>query len=259
MLSAQPVVRNPRVSERVPPEEVSRMHEAIAKCQNSAWWRLFAKLYQCEDLHFVGPDIAEMSLACSEGLPGSGPRDRILNTLRDWRARSPSKPRSGGASSQGTPASSRTRRTDTGWSSCAPSCRAGSRSLAIRSTSGSTSTVAIAVISSFTARFWVLGARAPTLHCYAWRSAGGLAIHFGWYGRSATVLRWEEPGGERFNIECTCPGFVSPSDEHYRTWGLPFTQETAADWRLLANLTPREELAFLLDQRGTVPARQSAT
>ena len=40
--------------------------------------------------------------------------------------------------------------------------------------------------------------------------------------------RWEEPGRERFNIECTCPGFVSNSDEHYRTFGLPFTEETAA-------------------------------
>ena len=45
MLSAQPVVRNPRVSDTyVPPEEVARMHEAIAKCPNSPWRRLFAKL-----------------------------------------------------------------------------------------------------------------------------------------------------------------------------------------------------------------------
>ena len=58
--------------------------------------------------------------------------------------------------------------------------------------------------------------------------------------------RWDG-GGERFNIECTCPGLVSHSDEYYRTWS-PWTvrDEDVADGRMMANLLCREELAFFV-------------
>lgn len=62
--------------------------------------------------------------------------------------------------------------------------------------------------------------------------------------------RWEQPGGERFNIECTCKGFVSYPDEHYMTWRHPLRQEDAEWYGALRSLTPRLELAEFLMLRG---------
>jgi hypothetical protein len=63
--------------------------------------------------------------------------------------------------------------------------------------------------------------------------------------------RWDDPNGERFNIEPTNPGFISYSDEHYRTWPFEWTafEKTTECW--LRNLSPREELGMFLDARGT--------
>jgi len=61
--------------------------------------------------------------------------------------------------------------------------------------------------------------------------------------------RWDEPCGERFNIEVNDTGFASPPDDHYRT-GLYLTQP---DWEqsgsILKSKTPAEELAAFLSQR----------
>jgi hypothetical protein len=62
--------------------------------------------------------------------------------------------------------------------------------------------------------------------------------------------RWEEPGGERFNVECAVRGFAFRSDEHYRTWREPITDFEVANGIFLRNLTRREEVAQFLDERG---------
>ncbi|MBA3313504.1 MAG: hypothetical protein M3552_09010 [Planctomycetota bacterium] len=62
-------------------------------------------------------------------------------------------------------------------------------------------------------------------------------------------LRWEEPG-ERFNIECTSPGFEPLDDEHYLTSPKPLTEQDLATGLYLRNLTPREELAECFMMRG---------
>lgn len=67
------------------------------------------------------------------------------------------------------------------------------------------------------------------------------------YGHS--FVRWDEPGGERFNIEVNDKSFGSPPDDHYRT-GM---YETRPDWErsgsILKSKTPREEVAAFLSQR----------
>ncbi len=62
--------------------------------------------------------------------------------------------------------------------------------------------------------------------------------------------RWDEPGGERFNIECTSRGLHTYPDEHYLTWPVPVRPEHVAPFGLLKTKTPREELAALLTVRG---------
>jgi hypothetical protein len=67
--------------------------------------------------------------------------------------------------------------------------------------------------------------------------------------RDHLFVRWDEPG-ERFNIECTSFGFVPRSDDHYRRWPLSLSDEQIQSHRYLVNMTPREELATFLSQRG---------
>lgn len=64
-------------------------------------------------------------------------------------------------------------------------------------------------------------------------------------------LRWEELDGERFNVECTSPGFVSHDDVYYRRYPKPLTDEELALGFYLHSLSPREELASFLGERGT--------
>ncbi|MCX7427984.1 MAG: hypothetical protein NTW96_20440 [Planctomycetia bacterium] len=61
--------------------------------------------------------------------------------------------------------------------------------------------------------------------------------------------RWEEAGGERFNIECTSPGFRAPDDEYYRHWPKPLTHDDLRAGNFLRNLRPREVLAAFLCER----------
>ncbi len=55
-------------------------------------------------------------------------------------------------------------------------------------------------------------------------------------------IRWDDPGGDRFNVEATSPGYAQFDDEHYKTWPVPLDDE---DFKLnwyLRNLTPHEEV-----------------
>jgi hypothetical protein len=62
--------------------------------------------------------------------------------------------------------------------------------------------------------------------------------------------RWEEPGGERFNIESTSRGFSVRDDEFYRKWPKPITDAEVDQGFYLRSLRPREELAEFLRNRG---------
>jgi hypothetical protein len=61
--------------------------------------------------------------------------------------------------------------------------------------------------------------------------------------------RWDEPGGERFNIEATNRGFRCYPDEHYRTGGFAVSAEVEAACCLLRSMSPIEELADFLAAR----------
>jgi hypothetical protein len=62
-------------------------------------------------------------------------------------------------------------------------------------------------------------------------------------------VRWDEPGGERFNIAVNNQGFDCPPDDYYRQGAY----KTRPDWEqtgsVLKSKTPREELAVFLSQR----------
>lgn len=65
-------------------------------------------------------------------------------------------------------------------------------------------------------------------------------------------LRWDAPTGERFNIECTAQGLVSHPDEYYRRWPRELSDEQVRRHCALQSLTPRQELAFFVGNRGHV-------
>jgi hypothetical protein len=65
-----------------------------------------------------------------------------------------------------------------------------------------------------------------------------------------TFCRWDDPRGDRFNIEATSLGFAPRTDNHYRSWPRPITDADLASGQYLRNLSPHEELAYFLAYRG---------
>lgn len=65
-------------------------------------------------------------------------------------------------------------------------------------------------------------------------------------------VRWDDPNGERFNIEATSLGLNSYPDEYYLTWPKKLTPEQVAKGDLMRSLPPRAELAEMLAMRGNV-------
>ncbi len=63
--------------------------------------------------------------------------------------------------------------------------------------------------------------------------------------------RWDDPGGECFNIEATSEGLMIPPDEHYQEL-LPkeVSPEIAADAEYLQSRTPVMDLADFITARG---------
>ena len=61
--------------------------------------------------------------------------------------------------------------------------------------------------------------------------------------------RWDD-GKERFNIEGTSRGMNTFPDQHYMEWPRPITEKDMKLHRYLASLSPAEEVATFLSQRG---------
>ena len=68
--------------------------------------------------------------------------------------------------------------------------------------------------------------------------------------REHIFCRWDDPNGERFNIEASGPGFYSHPDNYYRVWPKPVSEEWIQMGGLLRSLSTREELSVLLGNRG---------
>jgi hypothetical protein len=69
-------------------------------------------------------------------------------------------------------------------------------------------------------------------------------------GRAGHLFaRWDEPGGERFNIEGTNRGLSCHPDNYYRTGYFEPTGKMERKCCLLRSMTPQEELACFLKQR----------
>jgi SEC-C motif len=61
--------------------------------------------------------------------------------------------------------------------------------------------------------------------------------------------RWDEPGGERFNMDSSGHGLASLSDEYYRSGRYELTDEHISKACWLASMTPRQELACFVSER----------
>lgn len=67
--------------------------------------------------------------------------------------------------------------------------------------------------------------------------------------RSHLFVRWESQN-DTFNIEGTNGGLVSHPDEYYKTWPKSYPEELGKAEGYLQSMTPQDELACFLDQRG---------
>jgi hypothetical protein len=63
------------------------------------------------------------------------------------------------------------------------------------------------------------------------------------------LTRWDDPNGERFNLEATAKGLNCFPDDYYRTGRYAITPEREKESRFLQSQTPREELGGFLAQR----------
>ncbi len=63
-------------------------------------------------------------------------------------------------------------------------------------------------------------------------------------------VRWDDPAGERLNIEGAGRGMNTYPDSHYRKWPKPIADEEVARGEYLKSLSPSEELAVFLAARG---------
>ena len=61
--------------------------------------------------------------------------------------------------------------------------------------------------------------------------------------------RWDEPGGERLNLEVAGRGLNTYDDDYYRTGLYALDPETEKKGQFLKSMTPREELAAFLAER----------
>jgi hypothetical protein len=68
-------------------------------------------------------------------------------------------------------------------------------------------------------------------------------------GANHFFARWDDPQGERFNIEASAKGLRCPPDDYYRTGRYTITPELEQKGCFLKSLTPRQELAIFLGQR----------
>jgi RHS repeat-associated protein len=68
--------------------------------------------------------------------------------------------------------------------------------------------------------------------------------------RRHLFARWDDPRGERLNIEGTNKGLSCPPDDHYRTGSFRFDPALERPFGYLVSMTPRMELATFLAGRG---------
>lgn len=90
----------------------------------------------------------------------------------------------------------------------------------------------------------------PVLYTAIGRRLGyPLKLVTAWGPRSFHVFcRWDQPGGERFNVEVNASGVSFPDDDYYRRFGQEPSLEKAGHF--LESHRPRQELAGFLVQRG---------
>lgn len=68
--------------------------------------------------------------------------------------------------------------------------------------------------------------------------------------REHLFVRWDDGRKQPFNVECAGIGFITYSDEHYTLHPKPLSAKQLRTGFYLRNLTPREELASFIADRG---------
>jgi hypothetical protein len=69
------------------------------------------------------------------------------------------------------------------------------------------------------------------------------------HGYGHVFIRWDELGGERFNVEVNNGSLDCPPDDRYRSAPYQTSPRWEASGSILKSMTPREELAEFLCQR----------
>jgi hypothetical protein len=67
---------------------------------------------------------------------------------------------------------------------------------------------------------------------------------------SHLFARWDDPDGERFNIECTSLGLNSYADDYYLSWPVKADPSDVDAFHFLQSFSPKEDLAAFLACRG---------
>ena len=91
----------------------------------------------------------------------------------------------------------------------------------------------------------------PVVHAAIGRRLGypiKLVETHGEYGHM--FCRWDDPKGERFNIEAAAQGLNTYPDDHYRTGKYQLSRHLEKAGRFLLSKTPKQELAAFLGARG---------
>jgi hypothetical protein len=67
--------------------------------------------------------------------------------------------------------------------------------------------------------------------------------------KAHVFCRWDAPG-DRINLEPSGVGLNTFPDEYYKSWPMPSSETEIAANRFLVSMTPKEELAMFLENRG---------
>ena len=233
-------------------EERFRIRDGLAKNAQSTWRRLVAEFYERNDRELSKYDIAQMNLACSEGLPGSDCLgvSECLTKLKHWTRLVEKRTDKSRWQFQSNPAK---------FENSSNQHRAMAlitvvqRDLAVRYnipfTEGdydgrdSRNLFLQGPLSGFGGTCVNL----PVL-CVAIGRRLGYPL---WLvaTREHFFVRWEEPGGERFNFECAGTGFGARDDNYFRTWPRAVSDADIRNGRLMSNRSHREELSTFLCER----------
>jgi hypothetical protein len=250
-IRSEPLAPSPEFCARVPLpacREPTKAGSDLPNCRDLA---------RMSDAQLAQHDIAAVNLACAAGLPGAEVIDlaRCLGTLDAWAAHVRLKTEVGACRFRQDPA-----RWDGSRALFRVHCLVsvlqldfGVRYRRDRMAPNAAFTLEDCFVHGILAGKGGTCASLPVIYAAVGRRLGYPLRLVTALGPSCghRFLRWDEPGGQRFNIEINNAGFDAPPDDYYRSGLYAATRQWETTAPLLRSLTPRQELAcFLADRAG---------